>query len=393
MCRRQKYLKNKEAILLTAYRNDLKPFKDLARSFASKELAGKTEEHDRYPFGDFFEGVLDKAYEVGFLNVVLPEALGGIGCDIGTLCVILQNICQVDSSIGGIIFTNAMSQQIMLAAGSKDLTQEIFTKASSAREFLVAFPSYTDPVQTDLLPMAEMSGNEYKLTGRLELLVMGNMARHAIIPARTGKGQGYAFFLIDLSVEGVDKSPPVITIGLHACPAVDINLQGVKAKLLGVENAGINYFEKAYVMMNVAAAAMNAGIMRGSLNEAMAYSRERFQGGRAIADWSEVSMILAGMSVKTDVADMCVVQSCLGLCQSEDENGSRYIACSTHIHELACETVTDGIQILGGYGYMKDYGQEKRFRDARMVQGLLGTAPMKKLAMIRNIAEHGMNNT
>jgi alkylation response protein AidB-like acyl-CoA dehydrogenase len=145
--------------------------------------------------------------------------------------------------------------------------------------------------------------------------------------------------------------------------------------------------------MNVAAAAMNAGIMRGSFNEALAYSRERFQGGRAIADWSEVSMILAGMSVKTDVADMCVVQSCLGLCQSEDENGSRYIACSTHIHELACETVTDGIQILGGYGYMKDYGQEKRFRDARMVQALLGTPPMKKLAMIRNIAEHGMNNT
>ena len=64
MCRRQKYLKNKEALLLTEYKSDLNPFKDLAKSFAAKELAGKVEEHDKYPFGEFFEGVLNKAYEV-----------------------------------------------------------------------------------------------------------------------------------------------------------------------------------------------------------------------------------------------------------------------------------------------------------------------------------------
>jgi alkylation response protein AidB-like acyl-CoA dehydrogenase len=387
-------LKNKEALLLTEYKSDLNPFKDLAKSFAAKELAGNVEEHDKYPFGEFFEGVLDKAYEVGFLSVMLPEALGGIGGNIGTLCVMLQNICQVDSSLGGIIFTNAVAQEIMLAAGSQDIAREIFTKASSAREFLVAFPSYTDPSQTDTLPKAEISGSEYKLTGRLEMLVMGNMAKYAIIPARTGKGPDYTFFLVELSAQGVEKSEPIITLGLHACPAVDINLQGVNAKLIGAEKAGNSYFEKASLTMNVAAAAMNAGIMRGSFNEALTYSRERFQGGRAIADWSEVSMILAGMSIKADVAEMCVAQSCLWLTKTGGNGGHQHIiSSSTHIHELACELVTDGIQILGGYGYMKDYGQEKRFRDARMVQALLGSAPMKKLAMIRRVAEHGVNNT
>ncbi|MGO9213064.1 MAG: acyl-CoA dehydrogenase family protein [Syntrophales bacterium] len=379
--------------MFTSYRSDLKPFEDLAKSFVAKELAGKAEEHDRYPFGEFFEGVLDKAYEVGLLSVMLPEALGGIGGSIGTLCVILQNICQVDCSLGGIIFTNAMAQEIMLSAGSQELAREIFPKAALSRDFLVAFPSYTDPAQTDELPKAEGSDNEYTLTGRLEFLVMGNLARHAIIPARTGKWPDYTFFLVDLSGQGVEKSSPIFTLGLHACPSVDINLHGVKAKPIGAENEGTRYFEKASLTMNVAAAAMNAGIMRGSFNEAMTYSRERLQGGRAIASWSEVSMILAGMSIKADVADMCIAQSCLGLCQSENGNGSPYIACSIHIHELACEVVTDGIQILGGYGYMKDYGQEKRFRDARMVQMLLGPAPMKKLIMIRQIAEISANNT
>jgi alkylation response protein AidB-like acyl-CoA dehydrogenase len=377
--------------MLISYRNDLKPIADLAQSFAARELAGKTEEHDRYPFGEFYDHVLDKAHEVGFLGAILPESMGGIGGDIGTLCVILQNICQVDGSIGGIIFTNAMAQEIMLATGAMNLAQEIFPRAASFREFLVAFPSFTDPAQTGTLPNAVGSGKDFTLTGHLEFLVMGNLARQAIIPARTGKGPSYSFFMVDLSATGVEKSDPIFSLGLHACPAVDITFQGAKAKLVGTENGGHAAFEKASLTMNVAAAAMNAGIMKGSFNEALAYSRERFQGGRAIVNWSEVSMILAGMSIKTDVAAMCIAQTCLGLQKNGGGGGSQYISSSIHIHELACEAVNDGIQILGGYGYMKDYGQEKRYRDARMVQALLGPAPMKKLAMIRRIVETGTN--
>jgi alkylation response protein AidB-like acyl-CoA dehydrogenase len=385
-------LKIKEDAMLISYRNDLKPIADLAQSFAARELAGKTEEHDRYPFGEFYDHVLDKAHEVGFLGAILPDSLGGIGGDIGTLCVILQNICQVDGSLGGIIFTNALSQEIMLTAGATDLAGEIFPKATSPKEFLVAFPSYTDPAQTDTLPKAVGSGRNFTLTGRLEFLVMGNLARQAIIPARTGNGPSYSFFLVDVSANGVEKSDPIFSLGLHACPAIDITLQKVRARLVGNENGGHAVFEKASLKMNVAAAAMNAGIMKGSFNEALAYSRERFQGGRAIANWSELSMVLAGMSIKADVAEMCIAQACLGLAKSLDGGGSQYISSSIHIHELACEAVNDGIQILGGYGYMKDYGQEKRFRDSRMVQTLLGPAPMKKLAMIRRIVETGAKN-
>jgi len=371
--------------MLISYRNDLKPIADLAQSFAARELAGKTGEHDRYPFGEFYDHVLDKAYEVGFLGAILPESLGGIGGDLGTLCVILQNICHVDGSLGGIIFTNALSQEIMLNAGATDLAGEIFLKATSPGEFLVAFPSFTDPAQMSALPEAVGSGSDFTLTGCLEFLVMGNLAKQAIIPARTGRGSSYSFFLVDLSVNNVDKSDPVFSLGLHACPAVDITFQGAKARLVGAENGGINIFEKVSVRMNVAAAAMNAGIMKGSFNEALTYSRERFQGGRAIVNWSEVGMMLVGMSIKADVAEMCIAQACMALAKSGDGNGSAHLSSSIHIHELACEAVNDGIQILGGYGYMKDYGQEKRFRDARMVQALLGSAPLKKLDMIRRI--------
>jgi alkylation response protein AidB-like acyl-CoA dehydrogenase len=173
---------------------------------------------------------------------------------------------------------------------------------------------------------------------------------------------------------------------------VDVTFSCVRARLIGEENAGRQYFEKVSPEMNAAAAAMNAGILRGVYNEAVAYSQKREQGGRPIINWSEIGMMLASISVKADVAAMCVHQSCLELEQKKSGYEPRVSAAALHIAELACDATNDGIQILGGYGYMKDYGQEKRYRDARMVQTLLGAVPFKKLDIIRQATNTNPNN-
>src|SRR5208337_60982 len=136
----------------------------------------------------------------------------------------------------------------------------------------------------------------------------------------------------------------------------------------------------------VATASISAGIMKGSLKEAMDYTKEREQGGRVIINWSEVRMILANMAVKSKAADMCVAETCQGIEAKIQDWGVYSVATALHVHELACELVNDGVQLLGGNGYMKDYGQEKRYRDARQVQALLGLAPLKKLALIKELS-------
>ncbi len=372
--------------------DDLKPFADLAQSFAARELAGKVAEHDRYPFGGFYGDVLKKIHEVGFLNAALPVELGGAGFGIEALCAILENISEVDASPAGIIFTQSLSQKMLLAAGAQELARNLFSRSASPKEGLIAFPVYANPADTDVLPMAQSNGDDYTLTGRIELLVLGNLARQAIVGARTGPGPDYSFFLVDIDGKGVEKSEPVFTLGLHACPAVDVTFQGARAQLIGEENAGPVYFEQVLPRMNAAAVAISSGILRGTYSEALAYAQRREQGGRPIVQWSEVAMMLADLSTKADVAAMCVCQSCQELEQKQSGYESRICAAALHISELACEATVDGIQILGGYGYMKDYGQEKRYRDARMVQALLGSVPMKKLAMIRRIAETGTNS-
>ena len=135
-------------------------------------------------------------------------------------------------------------------------------------------------------------------------------------------------------------------------------------------------------MMHTAAAAMALGIMRSSFEYALAYSNEREQGGWPIVNWSEIKMILAGMAVQMKVADLAVSEACSAI-ENKIAGWDLFSkAVALHVQEAACQATTDGIQVLGGYGYMKDYGQEKRFRDAQQIKALLGMAPIRKIELI-----------
>ena len=373
--------------LITALNKDLNPFEDLITSFSTDTLRDNIVEHDRYPFGDLSTNVIESAfqqiYELGFLGIMLPEKCGGIGQGISTLCMMLGHISEVDASYALFVFTSSFSQEIILEAGAEDMAMKVFMNAKTAQDYLVAFPSFDDPGQIAKLPQAVSSGNGYKLTGKLEYLVLGNYSKWAIIPAGVNNKPGYSFFLVNLNDTGVNKSDPIFSLGLHACPIVDITLDGVPTQLIGKEGEGDKYFCMASKTMHVATASMSAGIMRGALKEAVEYAREREQGGRKISDWSEVSMILSNMLVKSKAADMCVSEACHAIESKIQGWGTYSMSAALIVHNMACDLVNDGVQVLGGNGYMKDYGQEKRFRDARQVQALLGSVPLRKLSLVK----------
>ena len=135
-------------MIISLLHDEMKSFEDLALNFAGKELAHRREASDRYPFSPFDNTVLAKAHELGFLGITLPEDLGGIGQGISTLCVVLESICRTDASLGAIIFTNALAQEIILRSGSADLLSEPVSQGA-----LIAFSAYSDPQEHKNLPL------------------------------------------------------------------------------------------------------------------------------------------------------------------------------------------------------------------------------------------------
>ncbi len=367
--------------MIAADSKELKLLKKSASEFAKKELAPNREENDKFPFGPFFDSVLKNAFAADFFHTTLPEAAGGIGQGISALCVLLDGLCQEDSSLGGIIFTNTAAQEIMLAAGADELLKTI-SQEKKVEKFLTAFPTFNNPGEDGHVARAEKKNDRYLLSGNIEYVVLGGLAGHALIPAVVAGQRQYSFFLVDLNQKNLSISQPIHSLGLHACPAVDIILKEAGGDLVGNEESGAACFETMADRLSVAAAAMSCGIMKGSFKEAFDYSRARFQGGREIVNWSEVQMILANMDIMTKNAEMIVARACQAVDGREKGWESCGRAAAVHVQAMAGELTTDGIQVMGGVGYMKDFGQEKRFRDARHIQSLLGMGPMKKIKYI-----------
>ncbi len=366
---------------------ELKLLEQTARDFAAKELVDERVERDRYPFAPLFEPVLEKAYDLGFLSVTLPEEMGGSAMSVTAMVLLLKDLCAADASLGAVIFTNALAQEILRNAKGAEVLSQVLSGTGSFRSTLLAFPSYGDPGAICNVATAKNMDGGFSLSGTVEYVVLGNVAGHALLPARTPGSDGYSFFLIDLAGDGVQVSEPVLSLGMRACPAVDISLQGAAASILGEPGSGAACFGKAAALMQLAAAGMAAGVLRGSFEEALAYAGQRRQGGREIVNWSEVRMLLASMAVKLRTSDLCLEQACRDFEEEKEGWETSATAAALYIQEAAITATTDGIQLLGGNGYMKEYHQEKRFRDAQQIQALLGLAPVKRIKFIGGIID------
>lgn len=361
-------------------------FERTVRDFAANELEEGRQENDRLGFGPLFEGVLAKANTVGFFSATMPDDLAG--CDMGTteLCVLLRGLSMTDASLAGVIFTDTLAKEVVYRARGFLTLKEALGATDGAGASLFAFRSFADPAECASLAAEAAGEGAYRLSGRADYVVLGGIAGHAVLSARTG-GDGYSFFVLDPGGPGVDASAPVESLGLHACPAVDLALDGAPAKLVGDEGQGAAYLQRVRGRMNAAAAAMSAGVMIGSLEEAVEYAKERRQGGREIINWSEIRRILARMAVKTKAADMALSDACRSAEENEPGWELAAQAAALFAGEASVEVTTDGIQVLGGNGYMEDYGQEKRFRDAGQVRALMGLAPIRELDLMRRVLE------
>lgn len=350
--------------------------------FAAKILAPIREESDNFPFGPLFTDALAQAFDLGFFHTALPEDMEGLGAAMSPLCSLLENIARDDASLSAIILSNAFAQNLLLEAGQTELLRGICADSRNFSDILIGFPIFCDPTETPPALSAKKEGDGWILKGAAPYVVLGGLAKRVLVPALIEKKE-LGFFLAGVDPAGVSVSEPVFSLGIHACPAFDLEFKNAKAVAAGVPGKAGELFERAAGRMHLAAAAILSGIMKGSVREALDYGKKRFQGGKPIIRWSEMRMILGGMSQKSRIAEMALAEACRLYDSGDHRKGSAGLAAFIHCAETAMEVTTDGVQALGGVGYMKDFGQEKRFRDAQHMSAAFGILPKKKLRYLQ----------
>lgn len=342
--------------------DDLQDWSVAADEFAQGKLSAAAQGHEHHA-DPAFNNVLDELRHMGFLDLCADERLGGLSQGPSALARVLEPVCAVDASAGAAIYASAAAH---LALSACQLPDAMLQRLSELPGAWLAWPAFHDAQEQ---PWPELSPGGL-LSGHAEMLLLGTHARWAVLPARDTSTPlpSLQLVLVDLEQPTVVRDQAVRTLGLSACGVADMAFVQAHCERItsGSTDAG-TVLRKIEPQLAAAAIAMQCGVMRGSLQMAQSYASERIQGGGNLLGWGEVRRLLSLMHERLNVAH--------GMLGQALHAGSQALSApygALHVGALACELTTDGVQLLGGNGYMKDYGQEKRMRDARQLQGLLG---------------------
>ena len=372
--------------MISKKNQELKMLASAADEFSKKMLGPALTSSDQYPFGPFPWQLLEKAYELDFFHPLLPEPLGGMGMGIRALCHLLRPICRVDASFGGIVFTTTFAYDLLMRAAGLAYSAGLPAGDEDVKAFLIAAPVFDNPSDQAPGVSAHFEHDRYVLTGLTECLALGNIAERGLIPAKICGHPGFSYFHVELDQRSVSIGEPVLSLGMHACPVVDVRFHNATGHLIGEEHRGEAYFQETSNRFLSVVGAMALGVMEGAFGEACTYARKRKQGGKAIMHWSELQMMLSDMALKIKMAEMAVAHSSAAVDEGLTGWRPASLAVAAESSAMACAVTNNGIQVLGGAGYMQDFGQEKRFRDARHIQTLLGAPALKKLRFLKHVA-------
>lgn len=363
-----------------ASRTDLQAFQELAERFAKKELEPRAIDLDDYPYAAFNEPALKKAEELGLFKLMVPESLGGSGQGMAVFCQILYSLARADASFAAVLMVHTLAQSALLQWGNPAVIDKYL------RLPLLAFPVYDLPTDLPRTVIAEKKGGGWILDGKLSYLALAPVAQALILPAEMKGTDKVGLWVVDARAKGLTIGAPVLSLGLRNCPAADVGVAGVEtgAEQLLCADAGSAYPALA-AGFRPAVAALSVGVVAGSFEAAKNYAKQRYQGGRMIVEHDQVRLLLANLAVVAETGKSLV----FSMADAADEKRPWPISDAglIFLSEAASRATSDGVQVLGGYGYMQDYGQEKRMRDAKQIESIFGAAPLKRLELIADILQ------
>ncbi|NLM83960.1 MAG: acyl-CoA dehydrogenase [Clostridiales bacterium] len=366
----------------------------LARDFAEKELTkdilDRIEETNEYP-----KELLDKMAKAGFFGIKTPVKYGGQGSDMLSYVLVIEELARVSAvTTVWVSAPNSLGGGPLLLAGTEEQLQKYLVPVAKG-EKIMAFGLTEPNAGSDAgatSTTAVRDGDYWILNGRKTFITHAPVADYCIIYAKTDKTQkgsrGISAFIVDMKLPGVSLGKPEKKMGLIGAPTSDIILEDVRvhqSDMLGEEGKGFTNAMKTLDIGRIGVAAMSIGVAQGALDETIRYAKERKQFGRRIADFQEISFMIADMATKLQAAKELVYRAAqLKDMNSPDATQAASMA-KYYATEVCNEIAAKAVQIHGGYGYIKEYKVERIYRDCRVFTIFEGTSQVQKMVIANTL--------
>ena len=370
--------------------DDQREIQTLARDFAEAEIAPNAAAWDRDH--GFPRELLGKLGELGLLGVCIPEELGGAGADFLSYVLVLEELSRADAGVGVTVAVHTSAVALPILTFGTDVQRSRFVPPLARGEAIGAFALTEPEAGSDagsLRTAAVPSGDGWTISGSKQWITNGGFGGTVLLFARTDPdtpgSKGVSAFILDGSQVRVTREEE--KLGLNSSSTADLVLEDVEAgpdRLLHEEGKGFNVAMATLDGGRIGIAAQALGIAQAAYETALEYALERRQFGKRIADFQAIQWKLADMATEIDAARLLVYRAAWlkqeGLPHTEEGAKAKLFA-----SEMARRQTAEAIQVLGGYGYTKEFPVERYYRDAKITEIYEGTSEIQRLVIARSI--------
>jgi alkylation response protein AidB-like acyl-CoA dehydrogenase len=362
----------------------------LAREVAETEIVPNAAAWDREH--RFPTEVFGRLAELGLLGVCVPEEHGGAGADFVSYILVLEELSRADAGVGVTVAVHTSAATLPILASGTDEQKERFAAPLARGETLGAF-ALTEPDSGSdagsLRTAATPDGDGWTITGSKQWITNGSHADTFVLFARTDSGtagpRGISCFLLDRSHVQVTREEE--KLGLHSSSTADLRLDGARVdrdRLLGEERRGFAIAMATLDGGRIGIASQAVGIAQAAYDVARAYALERRQFGRRIGDFQAIQFKLADMKTEIDAARLLTLNAAWRKQQGLSHTGEGAEA-KLFASRAAVRVTQEAIQVLGGYGYTREFPVERYYRDAKITELYEGTSEIQRIVIARTI--------
>lgn len=367
-----------------------KALQKLAHEFAEREIATVASQFDRT--AEFPRSVFERAFEVGLINLSVPQEYGGPGLGVLDECIINEELTWGCPGIAGVLGMNALAAIPIIVAGTDDQKRKYLRRLTSERQ--IAAYAVTEPgAGSDVAALqatARKVGTDYVLNGTKNFISNGSYANFYVVFAYTEKDQkhnGLSAFIVERESNGVIVSKKEDKMGQRASDCAQIVFDEVvvpKDGLLGSEGCAFKVAMKVFDRSRPVVATTAVGVGRRAMEHAIAYAQERKTFGQEIARHQAIAFKIADMATQIAAARLLAWHAAW-LADNGLRNTREAAYAKAYAADACVQITSEAIQVFGGYGYMRDYPVEKLLRDAKGIQIYEGTSEIQRLIIARDI--------